>query len=182
MKARKGLFAIVIFVVPCIISITVISYFGWNKINQNYIDIDRSKLEEYFRNNQINCKLKKDQSAVGFVENYMCNTNEGIENTNIYLGYLFFMHKPFIVDIGTDHPLELNKKNSDIGKVVDILLGIPYKDSNPKEAREWFWGIIEEGNTTDLFVQKTISEVTFTVINDEKAGFILSIKSKEQSR
>jgi len=181
MEARKKFTVIVILLVPCIISLVFISYFGWNKFNQNYIDIDRSKLEEYINNNQIYCEINKKQSAVGFVENYICNTNEGIEGINFNLSYLFIMHKPFGINIGTELPLEIIK-DSEIGKLVNILLGIPYKDSNPTEARDWFWSIMEDGNKTNLFVQKTISSVTFTVINDKNAGFILPIESKEQSK
>jgi hypothetical protein len=191
MEVRKGFIAIIIIVAICILVSVLLGVAGWKQlgnyslnpvdliVGDQYIDIEISELVKYLSDNNISCYIKEEQSGFG-VQNNICNSTDGTEAPHINISYLVNKNHPFHISIGTDKLFDLSPNNG-IGKIVDVFMGIPYKGSNPLEARNWFWTNYNIEKANDLSIIKTISNVSFSLIIDDNAGFILTITNKEQT-
>jgi hypothetical protein len=190
MEAKKGFLALLAIVGACLALAAAAGVIGWNRLGRKYfaewnfsgglsgaavLEIEREDLERYFSDHQITC-APDESPAAGFAT----HTCAGAGDLTFQVFYAGKNTRPHSIMVRFSEGVDTDP-DSEAGRLMEIISGIPYAGADPAAARGWLRGCLALDGYDAFSVSKSISGAVFTLYDSVPGDLVFAVTGRMQS-
>jgi hypothetical protein len=190
MEAKKGFLALLAIIGACLALAAAAGVIGWNWIGRRFfaewnpyggfsgasvLEIEKSEMERYFSDHQIACT-----PDAASVDGFTTQTCVGAGDLSFQVFYAGKSTKPYSIlarfsegaDTGPD---------SEAGRLMEIITGIPYAGADPAAARDWLRACLAIDGYDSFLISKSISGAVFTLYDSVPGDLVFSVTVRTEA-